>query len=65
LILNKYFFKPIFEKRGSLDIKTPVVAIESQRVFQKCMIEADTMFKVKGQRLKVHTLHLTPKTLDL
>jgi riboflavin transporter FmnP len=46
LILNKYFFKPIFEKKGSREIRTPVVAMKSQRVFQKGMIEAYTMFKV-------------------
>jgi len=34
LILNKYFFKPILEKKGSLDTKTPVVVINPRDYFR-------------------------------
>jgi len=34
LFLNKYFFKPIFKKKGSLDTKTPVVVINPRDYFR-------------------------------
>ncbi len=47
LILNKYLFKPIFEKRGSLDSDQPLVAMRSGNLFEE---RNDGLYQNAGAR---------------
>jgi len=53
IILNKYFFKPIFEKKGSVEPRTPMFVVRSVKILETSITITDK--NVQSSRFKVQS----------